>query len=202
MKILKYVLYAILALIVLYLLLGFIKPEVGYGAEIVVDKPVEEAWAVSQDETKYPEWLEGFKSMELLSGDKFQEGSTYKIIVNPGDGQQDFEMIETLKSIKENESIEMEFDADGMNFYQTMSFNEADGKTTIKTDSKVVGKGMMMRSMFAMMEMFGGGFTKQEVKNMEALKKLINENTTDYFPEPEVADSTIMEAIMEEAAEQ
>jgi len=202
MKILKYVLYAILALIVLYLLLGFIKPEVGYGAEIVVDKPVEEAWAVSQDETKYPEWLEGFKSMELLSGDKFQEGSTYKIIVNPGDGQQDFEMIETLKSIKENESIEMEFDADGMNFYQTMSFNEADGKTTIKTDSKVLGKGMMMRSMFAMMEMFGGGFTKQEVKNMEALKKLINENTTDYFPEPEVADSTIMEAIMEEAAEQ
>lgn len=196
MKILKYVLYAILALIVLYLLLGFIKPEVGYGAEIVVDKPVEEAWAVSQDETKYPEWLEGFKSMELLSGDKFQEGSTYKIIVNPGDGQQDFEMIETLKSIKENESIEMEFDADGMNFYQTMSFNEADGKTTIKTDSKVVDKGMMMRSMFAMMEMFGGGFTKQEVKNMEALKKLINENTTDYFPEPEVADSTIMEAIM------
>ena len=151
MKILKYVLYAILALIVLYLLLGFIKPEVGYGAEIVVDKPVEEAWAVSQDETKYPEWLEGFKSMELLSGDKFQEGSTYKIIVNPGDGQQDFEMIETLKSIKENESIEMEFDADGMNFYQTMSFNEADGKTTIKTDSKVVDKGMMMRSMFAMM---------------------------------------------------
>ena len=202
MKILKYVLYAILALIVLYLLLGFIKPEVGYGAEIVVDKPVEEAWAVSQDETKYPEWLEGFKSMELLSGEKFQEGSTYKIIVNPGDGQQDFEMIETLKSIKENVSIEMEFDADGMNFYQTMSFNEADGKTTIKTDSKVVGKGMMMRSMFAMMEMFGGGFTKQEVKNMEALKKLINENTTDYFPEPEVADSTIMEAIMEEAAEQ
>lgn len=202
MKLLKYVLYAILALIVLYLLLGFIKPEVGYGAEIVVDKPVEEAWAVSQDETKYPEWLEGFKSMELLSGDKFQEGSTYKIIVNPGDGQQDFEMIETLKSIKENESIEMEFDADGMNFYQTMSFNEADGKTTIKTDSKVLGKGMMMRSMFAMMEMFGGGFTKQEVKNMEALKKLINENTTDYFPEPEVADSTIMEAIMEEAAEQ
>lgn len=196
MKLLKYVLYAILALIVLYLLLGFIKPEVGYGAEIVVDKPVEEAWAVSQDETKYPEWLEGFKSMELLSGDKFQEGSTYKIIVNPGDGQQDFEMIETLKSIKENESIEMEFDADGMNFYQTMSFNEADGKTTIKTDSKVLGKGMMMRSMFAMMEMFGGGFTKQEVKNMEALKKLINENTTDYFPEPEVADSTIMEAIM------
>jgi len=34
--------------------------------------------------------------------------------------------------------------------------------------------------MFAAMEMLAGGFTSQETKNFEALKKLIEENTTDY----------------------
>ena len=51
----------------------------------------------------------------------------------------------------------------------------------------------MLRSMFAIMETFGGSFTAQEKKNIEALKKVINENTTDYYPYPpttEVDDSS------------
>ena len=84
--------------------------------------------------------------------------------------------------------MQLKFDSDMMLFDQTTSFVEADGKTTIKTDSKVDGKGIMMRSMFAAMEMFGGSFTKQEVKNIEALKMVIEENTTDYFPAPVVVE--------------
>ena len=38
--------------------------------------------------------------------------------------------------------------------------------------------------MFGMMQTLGGAFDKQEAKNMEALKTLIESNTTDYFPEP------------------
>jgi carbon monoxide dehydrogenase subunit G len=184
MKILKYILFTILALIILFLLVGLIHPEVGYGAEITVDKPVEEAWAVLQDDDKYADWLEGFKSEEMLTGEKGEVGSTSKVIVNPGDGQEDFEMIQTLKSIEEFEHVEMEFDSEMMDFHQRITLVEADGQTTIKTDSKVMGKGMMMKSMFALMEMLGSSFTKQEVKNMNSLKELINNNTTDYYPAP------------------
>ena len=42
----------------------------------------------------------------------------------------------------------------------------------------------MMKSMFAIMETFGGSFTAQEKKNIEKLKTLIEENSTDYFPAP------------------
>ena len=186
MKILKYILYGIVLLVLLYLSFGLFNPSVSYGHEIKVDKPLKEAWAVTQDEAKYPEWLEGFQSMELISGERMKAGSKYKIIVNPGNGQPDFEMIETLNEIKEFEYVDMHFDSDFMDFEQKMIFSEVDGKTSVRSDSKVIGKNIFTRSMFSIMEMFGGAFQKQEAKNMEALKKVIEKNTTDYFPAPVV----------------
>ncbi|NNC82555.1 MAG: SRPBCC family protein [Flavobacteriales bacterium] len=172
MKFLKYLLFTVLALVLIFFLIGFAKPAVNYGSKVTIDRPVEHVWAVSQDEDLYSEWLEGFQSMERLSGNYMEPGSTYRIIVNPGDGQEDFEMIETLVSIEENEHVEMHFDSEMMDFEQVMTFEEENGKTTVTTDSKVMGKGIFMRSMFATMEMLGGAFTQQEQKNMEALKAL------------------------------
>jgi hypothetical protein len=184
MKILKYILLVIIGLVVLFIAVGLLKPTVNYGHEITVDKSVKEAWAVSQDESKYGQWLAGFKSIDLISGEQGAVGSKYKVVVNPGDGQSDFEMIETVKSMKEFEHVDLHFDSDMMDFDQRILYSENNGKTSVKTESTVSGKGIMMRSMFALMEMFTGSFQAQEEKNIEALKKLINENSTDYYPAP------------------
>lgn len=180
MKILKYILFIIIGLIVLFLAIGLLKQSVNYGHEITVNKPIQEAWFVTQDVSKYSQWLEGFKSMELISGEENKVGSKYKVIVEPGEGQPEFDMIETLVSIKEYDHVTLHFDSAPMNFEQTISFKEANGMTTVKTESKVIGKNILSRSMFALMEMLTGAFTKQETKNIEALKILIEENTTDY----------------------
>lgn len=190
MKFLRRLMAVILVLILLYFLLGLIKPTISYGHEIVVDKPVKEAWAVAMDETKYGQWLEGFKSIELLSGEKGEPGSTYRVVVNPGEGQEDFKMIETVVSKEEYDHVSLDFDSAFMTFEQTMKFSETAGKTHIKTASKVKGKGLMNRSMFALMEILGGVFTAQEKKNLEALKSVIDKNTTDYYPAPIVSDTT------------
>ncbi|MBK7344869.1 MAG: SRPBCC family protein [Saprospiraceae bacterium] len=184
MKILKYLFFTALLLILIFLSFGWIHPSVHYGHEITVNKPVQEAWAVTQDDSKYNQWLKGFKSIELLNGEKGAPGSTYKVVVNPGEGQPDFEMIETLVSIEEFDHVDLSFDSDMMEFKQRMSFTEADGKTTIQSASEVIGKSMLSRSLFAMMEIFTGGFTKQETENFENLKTLIENNTTDYYPAP------------------
>lgn len=180
MKILKYTLFLLVGFVILFIALGFIHPTINYGHTITVDKPIQEAWAVHQDESKFPEWLEGFKSIDLISGENGKVGSKYKVVVNPGEGQPDFEMTETLISKKDFDHMNMSFDSDMMLFDQITSFAEVNGKTTIKTDSKVSGKGMLMRSMFALMEMTTGSFQKQEEKNIEALKRVIEQNTTDY----------------------
>ena len=184
MKILKYVLLVILGLIILFFIIGLLKPSVSYGHEVSVNKSVKEAWAVSQDDSRLGQWLKGFKSIDLLSGEKGKVGSTYKVVVNPGNSEDDFEMIETVTSVKEFDHVSMHFDSDFMDFDQTISFSEEDGVTKIKTESKSVGKNMMSRSMFALMEIVVGAFTKQEAENLNALKKLIEENTKNYYPEP------------------
>jgi len=194
MKILKYLLSIIGILVVLFFAIGFIKPSVTYGHEIEVNKSIKESWAVVQDESKLGEWLDGFKSIEHLSGTPGEVGSTYKVTVQP-EGQPDFVMTETINAVKEYDHIDLNFDSDMMVFNQITSFSEKDGKTVIKTDSKVNGKGMIMSSMFALMEMMGGAFQKQEVKNIERLKILIETNTKDYFPAP-----VLVEEVMEETA--
>lgn len=184
MKIFKNLLYGLLALVILFLAVGFLKPTVTYGHEILVDKPIEEAWAVLLDAEKYGEWLAGFQSIDLLSGEAGEVGSTYKVVVKPSEQEDDFEMIETLVAKEDFDHVSLSFDSDMMVFDQTTSLAEVDGKTSVKTDSTVKGKGMMMRSMFALMEMLGGSFQAQEVENIERLKKVIEANTTDYYPAP------------------
>lgn len=194
MKILKYLLFLIVGLVIIFFAIGFLKPSVNYGHEITVNKSLKEAWAVQQDESKLGEWLAGFKSIDLISGEAGEVGSKYKVVVNPSEGQPDFEMVETIVSKEEFDHMELSFDSEMMLFDQTTSFSEADGKTTIKTDSKVSGKGMVMRSLFALMEMFGSAFQTQEVKNVEALKKVIEENMTDYYPAPIVPEDEVIES--------
>lgn len=191
MKILKYLLGAVALLVLLFFALGFLKPTISYGHQIEVNKSIEEAWAVQQDESKLGEWLDGFKSIEHLSGELGMVGSKYKITVIPEEGADEFFMTETIISKKENDHMTLNMDSDMMVFDQTTYFSERDGKTVIKTDSKVKGKGMIMRSMFALMNM-SGSFTAQEAKNIEQLKKVIESNTTDYFPAP------VIEEIIEE----
>ncbi|MFT4545603.1 MAG: hypothetical protein ACI9UR_001643 [Bacteroidia bacterium] len=192
MKILKYLVATIVVLMVVFLAIGFLIPSVDYGHKITVNKPLEEAWAVAQDESKYDQWLEGFQSIVLIEGEKGTVGSRYKVVVNPGDGQPDFVMTETVVSIEEFDHVSLSFDSEMMDFEQTISYSSEDGATTIVTDSKVMGKGLTMRSMFALMEILGGAFQKQEAKNIDALKMVIEKNTTDYYP-IQIEDEVVLE---------
>lgn len=181
MKILKYLLVLLVALVVTFFAFGIFMPSVDYSYEIRANKSLKEAWAVSQDESKFGKWLNGFKSTELISGEKFEVGAKSRIIVNPGEEQEDFEMIETIEAVKEFDYVKMKYVSDMMDFDHEFSFEESGEGTVVKSESTVMGKGIIMRSLFAVMETFGGTFKKQEGSNMEALKKVIEENTTDYF---------------------
>lgn len=173
MKYLRYLIFFFLVLGFLFFVMGFIKPTVKYGHEITVNKALQDAWAIQQDETKMKDWLKGFQSIELISGQKGKVGSKYKVVIKPEPDQPDFIMTETVVSVKEYDHMTLSLDSEMMVFDQTTSFTENDGKTTIKTESVVKGKGIMMRSMFALMDLFGGSFKKQEVENIENLKKVI-----------------------------
>ncbi len=181
MKILKYLLILVLVLIVGFFSLGFITPSVSYDSVITVDKPIEEAWAVMADESRVSEWLEDVKRLEPVSGTPNTVGAVSNIYVN--NGGEEMMMQETITKYEAPHTIAMTFTMDMMDMDYEMTLQEKNGKVEITSHSKTTGKGMLTKSIVAMMPSM---MKAQEDTNMNNLKNVINENTKNYFPEANI----------------
>jgi len=175
MKILKIVIGFLALLLIVFVLLGFIIPEVSYSSEVVVNKNSQEAWNVMSDEAKLSQWITGYKKSELLSGTPNTVGTVSNIYIE-NQGQESI-IEETVTELVENKVMAMDFSMDPMDMKYRMTFDEQGGKTIIKSSTDVKGNGWFMRSMMALMK---GGMQSQEDINMGKLQKLINENQDVY----------------------
>ena len=176
MKYLKYILGIIVLLIIGFFLLGLIKSEVTYQCEITVDKPLEESWAVSQDEEKMPDWLDGFQRIEHVSGTPGTAGAVSDVyFITEG---QEMTIRETIKDIVPNESITMSFTSDFMNMDYKLAMESVGGKTKIMSNTSAVGNGMVSRSIMALAR---NSIKAQEETNLASLKKTVENNAKKLF---------------------
>lgn len=177
MKYLKYILGILAVLVIVFFLLAIIKPELSYEYEIMVNKPLAESWAVSQDEEKMADWLDGFQKIEHISGSPGTVGEVSDVYF-VSDGQ---EMVirETITNIVPNESISMLFTSDFMDMDYKLSMRSVDGKTKISSSTTAKGNGLISRSIIALM---GSTIKAQEEMNMTNLKNTIEKNKKNYFP--------------------
>ena len=176
MKYLKYILAIIALLVIGFFLLGFIKSEVAYDCEIMVDKPLAESWAVSQDEEKLAEWLSGFQKTEPVSGTPGTVGAVADVyFINDGT-----EMIirETITQIVPDESIAMSFTSDFMTMDYKLTMTPNNGKTKISSTTTAIGNGAISKSIMALM---GNSIKAQEETNLTNLKNVIEKNAKNYF---------------------
>jgi len=180
MKILKYIIGILAILALVFILIGQIKPDVSYEYEVMVDKPVAESWAVSQDEEKMADWLPGYQKMEHISGTPNTVGAVSDVyFINEG---QEMVIRETITEIVPDESVSMIFTDDFMTMDYTLKMEDENGKTKISTNTSAVGNNFFSKSVMALM---GGMIKAQEETNLANLKRTIEENTTDYFPSAE-----------------
>lgn len=181
MKILKYLLALVLILVMLFFAMGFIKPSVEYDCEVRIEKPAMEVWAVMSDESKMSEWIKGYKSSELISGTPNTIGAVTK--VNIEENGTEMSMEETITALVPNKRMAMDFTMDFMNMDYDLRLEDNGSYTIVKTKSKTVGNGMVAKSMISFMP---SAMEAQEVENLNNLKRLVEENIKNYFPEPEV----------------
>lgn len=159
-----------------FFLLGLIKPSISYDSEIIVEKPVAESWAVSQDQEKLGEWLAGYIKVEPVSGTPGTVGAVSNVYFdNKG---QEMVIKETIKDLVPEKSMSMLFENDFMNMDYIMSVTPVDGKTKINSSTTAVGNSWISRSMLAIM---GSTLIEQENTNLAMLKKAIEQNTKNYF---------------------
>ena len=177
MKILKYLLGTIAILFLVFLLIGVAKPKLSYDCEILIEKSLAESWAVSQDESKLPEWLEGFQKVEHVSGTPGAVGAVSDVYFD--NNGEVMKIRETITDIKPDESISMTFTSDFMDMDYTLKMDTTDdGKTKISSSTTAQGNGMFSKSIIALI---GGSIKAQEETNLASLKKTIEQNTTNYF---------------------
>jgi len=188
MKYLKYFLLALLLIAIIFIAKGLLTPSIQYESEVTVNKSAAEAWAVMSDESKLPQWLKGFKKTELVSGQANTIGAISKVYIE--ENGQEMVMEETIESIKENEFLAMRFTMDFMNMEYEIHFKEKDGKTHIKTKSTTEGNGLIAKSIVSFMPK---AMKAQEDENLGNLKKLIEANTKNYFPEAVTEKADTME---------
>ncbi len=179
MNYLGYIIGMIVTLVIGFLALGLIKRKIAYDCEIMVDKPIEEAGYVAQDEERMSEWLEGFKKIEHVSGTPKTVGNVSNVYFAIN-GK---EMIvkRTITGIKLFESMESLSETAFMNMEYTVKMTAIGNKTKISSSTTVKGNGIFARSMIVFM---GGSLKKQEETNLVKLKNTIEANTKKYFPEP------------------
>jgi len=178
MKILKTILWILALLFLIFIGRGILTDSVSYESEITVDKPVNESWAVMNDESKISQWLEGITAVKHVSGVKGEVGAVTEYTFNQGG--QESTVIETIRSINPEGQIVMDFASPGaMDMAYKVDFAPDGGKTKIKSSTEVTGQGFIMKCLIPWIK---GSLVAQEDSNMGKLKKLINENTTDYFP--------------------
>ncbi len=175
MKILKYILGILAILIIGFFLLGVIKSEQSYDCEIMVDKPLAESWAVSQDASKMSEWLEGFQKFEHVSGTPNTVGAVSDVhFITDG---QEMTIRETITEIVPDKSVSMTFTSDFMEMDYTLAMESVDGKTKISSSTKAIGNGAVSKSIMALMS---SALKVQEETNLASLKKTIEENSKNY----------------------
>ena len=177
MKFLKYTLGVLAILVIVFFLLGLIKPKLSYECEIIVEKPLVESWAVSQDEEKMSDWLIGFQKIEQVSGTPGTVGAISDVyFITEG---QEMSIRETITNIVPEESIAMSFASDFMDMDYKLTMSSIDGKTKISSSTTAIGNGMVSKSIMALM---GNSIEAQEETNLINLKNTIEKNSKNYFP--------------------
>lgn len=193
MKAIKVILIIAAILSAAFFAVGVFKPTVDYGATVEVSKSPEVAWAVYNDSTLMNQWVPAVKSIKLVSGEHWEVGSKYEILMDH-DGQLVTTM-EELTGVIENEKISMIFSNEMMSIDNEVTFTaNENGGTTISSLATAEGAGLFWKSMFAMM---GDGFNHQEAIHFKALAELI-ERTDVQFEEPEnvfVSDSLALDTL-------
>lgn len=169
MKVFKIVLIALLLIIIFFFMTGIFVPTVQYSNSIVVAAPAEKCWQVLHDTSQMAKWMQGFKSLELKSGQPLEAGSTYQIVI-----EQDERMVmqEELKEIRENEFVAFELNNDMLKSEFSYTLVPSGDSTHITTQYEVTGKNLLWKSIFALSSSY---YSESDEKMLQGLKRTIEE---------------------------
>jgi hypothetical protein len=169
MRILKYILPAVLLLVIVFVLIGVFIPDVTYLTQIVVDRPVNHSFLIFTNVNRMADWIPGFKEIETIKSVPGHVGSKYRLVFET-EGEE-IEMIEELTAYKENELFAFILSNEVILSEVEISFNAiSENETEITALTRARGQNWFWRSVFPFFKSY---FKEQTEQQYNTLKQII-----------------------------
>ena len=167
MKTIKIILATLAGIILLFLGIELLFPVYEYQSSVVVNASPEKCWIAYHDTIRMSEWLEGFESLTLKSGEQLAKGSTYEIIITD-DGHR---MVMSEKIIEVNAPTKVVYELNNDVLRSEFSFSfEGTTSSTITSRYKITGNNILWKSILFLSK---SCMTTEAQKQLEGLKKVI-----------------------------
>lgn len=139
-----------------------------YAVHIDIDRPIKEVVEKFDNPNNLKKWMEGFQSIEPISGPPGQVGSKSKIVFQMG--KRRMEMQETILTRNLPHELAFVYNVNGMNNIVRNKFESlGENKTRVINDQEFQFKGFMK----VMGWLIPGVFKKQSMKYLVAFKKFV-----------------------------
>lgn len=150
MKILKYLIIFLSAIILIFFAVGLIWPTFTYESKVTVEAPADKVWEVFTDAEAMPQWMEGFKGIETIRSAPGEVGSEYNVIIE-SDGQE-VQLHEIVTHFEPGKLYGMDIKSDVLDNKALISFDAEGNTTTITAKNEVSGNGLFWKSLLFLMK--------------------------------------------------
>lgn len=175
-KIIKRLLIGAAVLVVLltvaFFSIGLIYPKIQSRTQVEINKPADVVWAYFADESKMSEWLEGFKKIELISGNRNEVGSKYRMTFDSNGSE--IVMTETVTEFNAPYVFAFKLENEVITDDVRMTFTEMGGKTTVVQEDNIVGGNIFWRSLFALTQSSLKGNVQKALDKLKTNVEQIN----------------------------
>lgn len=170
MKIIKWTMGIMSALVIAFFSIGVFNPSFNYHCNTIINASAETTWNIFSDPDQMSNWFTDFKSMTITKGLSGAVGSEYDLVfIISGE---EMLMHKIITSVESNKSMTFEIMNDDIRTVTTVSLAEKDGITTLLAENSVNPKGMVNKSVFYVFKSY---FQKQSDDQYAKLKSLIED---------------------------
>jgi len=156
MKMLLQILAAIIVVIFLFFLMGYLVREQSNVNEIEVKAPISFCWDIYHDETKLTQWMQGIVRIEMVEETEGMVGAKQKIVMktSPGAGDiaDDSDLFRTITKIDQPTYFSYDYNSNILDGSKEVSFQMyRDSITIIKEMDVFSANDLWMRSVIFLM---------------------------------------------------
>jgi len=169
-KIVKLIVSLAAGLFLAFALIGFFVPEVEFNSTIDIAAPVDEVYAIYTDEALMGQWIQGFVSIENISGVPLEVGSRWRLVFDDERGGL-VEMIEEITIVEPMQRFAFVSESDDV-FVEadTRFFSDGAGGTRIEGTNILRGRSWFMRSL---LPLFKGSMQQRLDEDLGRLREVI-----------------------------